>query len=74
MKTEIKTEPICTPIKNPTLDRHRSTKVEPGVAQSTPKIENKVKVESKPATESTDRPKRNAKKMYENFKGLCWIL
>ena len=71
VKMEVKLEPMQTPIKNANLGRNRSTKVEPGVAQSTPKLETKVKPEAKPqATEST-RPRRNAKKVYDTFKGLC---
>ena len=70
-KREIKMEPTQTPIKNLDLGRNRSTKVEPGVAQSTPKIECKVKPEAKIEIAESTRPKRNAKKIYENFKGLC---
>ena len=70
-KDEIKLEPMHTPIRNANLGRNRSTKVEPGVAQSTPKLEHKVKTEIKSPTTEVTRPKRNAKKVYENFKGLC---
>ena len=72
-KTEptVKTEPVFTPIKGNHLGRNRSTKAEPGVAQSTPKAEAKLKIEPKPETTQNTRPKRNAKQKYTDFKGLC---
>ena len=67
-EAEVKMEPTHTPIKNLHLDRNRSTKVEPGVAQSTPKQENK---QSDQKDSKSSRPKRNAKQIYDNFEGLC---
>ena len=75
LEPKIKIEPpqYLTPIKNDHFGRNRSTKADPGVAQSTPKTEPKPKLEtkSKPQTSHNNRPKRNAKQKYDNFKGLC---